>query len=90
MTGGRDAVGSGVREKDKGTGNFIPGEAEGLDIVQGVQGRDGARVSGGTHADTEWEGSGGETALGSHSPQGGTVDIQDSLHYCRGIAELSS
>ena len=68
MTGGRGAVGGGVREKDDGSRPFIPGEVVGLDSLKGVQVVDGAWVDGGKHSDTSWEGSGGETALGIHGP----------------------
>ena len=63
MTGGGYAVGGGVREKDDERGHFVPGEAEGSDTVQGVRGVDGDWVAGGTHVDTAWEVSGGDTML---------------------------
>ena len=86
MPGGGYTVGDGVHEKNDRIGPFVPVEAEGPDSVKGVRGGYGAWVSGRTHADTAWEGSGGETALGSHGPQRGTVDIHDGLPDCRGTS----
>ena len=90
MPGGGDAFGCGVYDKDYGRGTFGLGEAEGLDLVQGVRGGDGAWVAGGTHGDTAWEGSRVETALGIHGLQQGTTDVQDGLPDRGGVAELLS
>ena len=85
-----DAVGGGVWETDDGRGTFVPGEAEGSDLVQGVWGGDGAWAAGGTHGNTAWEVSGGETALGSHGPRQGTADLQNRITDRRGTVEMSS
>ena len=69
MPGGRDTVGGGVRDKDDGSGAFVTGEAAGSDLVQVVRGVYGVQVADEGHADTAWEGSGGETALVSHAPR---------------------
>ena len=55
MTGGLDVVLGGVREKDDGSGAFVPGDAAGSDSVHIVWGGDGARVADVTHADTAGE-----------------------------------
>ena len=68
VSGGEDAFGRGVQDKDDGSGKFVPEEVEGSDSVQGVRGGDGSEVAGGTHVDTGWETSGGETLLGKKFP----------------------
>ena len=88
MPGGRNAVGGGIRETDDGTGAFILGEASGSDSVHGLQGGVWDRVDGGTHAATTWEGSGRETALGSHIPWWGATYLQDGLSDLRETKKL--
>ena len=66
MPGGGDIVVGGVRETDDGRGPFVLGAAEGKGPVKGELEGDGASVAGGAHADTAWEGRGGETEFVSH------------------------
>ena len=47
--------------------------------MQGVRGGEGAWVAGGAHEDVTWEGDGGETELGSHTPCRGTADVPDGI-----------
>ena len=89
MPGGGDSVGGGLQEKDDGRGPFVLGEAAGSGLEQGVRGVDVDQVAGGTHSDAEWEGSGGETVLGSHGPWQRTAEIQDGLTDRRVTAEVS-
>ena len=67
MPGDKDIVRGGIRETDDGNRNFVPGEAEESDSIQGVQGEDGAQVSGKRYSDTEWEGT-GEDGVGYPRP----------------------
>ena len=68
-----------MQEKDDGRGPFVMGEAAGSDLVQGVRGGDGSQVAGGTHADAAWEGSIGDTVLGSHGPWQRTAEYRMAL-----------
>ena len=79
MTGGKNAVGGGVRETDDGSGAFLPGETAVSGTVHGVRVRDGAWVVGGPSADAAWEGIGWETALGNHVLKWGATYLQDGL-----------
>ena len=55
--------------------------------MQGVWRGYGARVSGGTHVDAEWECSNGEKKLGSHRPWQGTKDVHDGFLTAGGQLE---
>ena len=61
----------------------------GLDSVHRVRGGDGARVSGGIHADTAWKVSGGEAALGDHDPWWGATHLKYGFSNLRGTTELT-
>ena len=88
MPGVRNTVRGGVRETDDGSGSFIPGESVGSYSVNGLREVVGAQVAGRTHADTAWEGNGGETSLVIHVPRCRATYLEDGISGRRGTAEL--
>ena len=90
MPGSGNTIGGGVRAIDDRRGDFLPVETSCLGTVHGVQGGDYAQVADRPHADTAREGSGWETALGSHGPRQGTADLQNRITDRRGTVEMSS
>ena len=79
MTGGRNTVGCGVRAMDDRRGTFVTGEAACLGTVNRLQGGDGARVSGISSTDAEWEGNKWETTFRKKNHWRGDKYLQDGL-----------
>ena len=79
MPGGRDTVGSSIREEDDGGGTKLPGAAERTGTVRGIREGYGGSIVGVPKDDIEWAGGGGAMEIGSLGHGRRTTGVSDGL-----------